>query len=66
MRTEDALKTNPSLEDAAQFQLAVTQYLAEGDHLREQISRDQIEINQSQMQTRGVLAELKTMLVQAG
>lgn len=63
---EDALTTSPAAEDAAQFQLAIAQCLAEVDYLREQMSRDQGEIDRSRARTRTLLAELKTTLGVAG
>ncbi len=63
---EDALATSPATEDAVRFQLAITQYLTEVDQLREQMSRDQIEIDRSRTRTRALLAELKTTLGPAG
>ncbi len=63
---EDTLTIHPPLEDAAQFQAAITQCLIEVDHLREQMSRDQMEIDRSRMRTRFLLAELKITLGHAG
>ncbi len=59
---EDALTIKPSTEEAAQFQLAIAQCLMEVDQLREQMSRDQMEIDRSRTRTRALLAELKTTL----
>jgi hypothetical protein len=63
---EDALTIKSSTEEAAQLQLAITQCLTEVDHLREQMSRDQMEIDRSRTRTRALLAELKTTLGVAG
>ncbi len=58
---DKALTINPSPEEAAQLQQTLSQCLAEIDRLREQMSRDDIEITRSQIRTRALLAEIKAM-----
>ncbi len=60
----------PSREDTdmnkdrnvAQLKLSIAQYLAEIDQIREQMSRDQVEIERSQKRTHVLLAELKALV----
>ncbi len=63
---EEVLTGTPSSEDAAQLQLAIAQCLTEIAQLREQMSRDQIEIDRSRTRTQTLLAELRTTLGTAG
>ena len=52
----------PSAEDAVQLKLVLTQCLTEIDRLREQMSRDDVEIARSQARTRALLAEIDEIM----
>ncbi len=63
---DETMFINPATEDAAQLQLAIAQCLAEVAGIREQMGRDQIEIDGSRLRTRAMLNELKATLSSAG
>lgn len=56
---DEALTREPIADDAAQMQTAIEQFLTEIERLREQMSRDQIEIDRARTRTRILLADLK-------
>jgi predicted nucleic acid-binding Zn-ribbon protein len=53
-------------DKAANLKLSIAQYFTEIDAMREQMSRDQVEIEHSQKRTRALLADLKNTLSSAG
>ena len=59
---DEVLSMIPSAEDAAQLKLVLTQCLTEIDCLREQMSRDDVEIARSQARTRALLAEIDEIM----
>ena len=69
MNSLATLETTPSetpANEVAVLQAGIAQYLTEVEHLREQMSRDQVEIDRSQTRTRVLLAELKAAVRPAG
>ena len=65
MSPSTTLETIPSetpASEVAALQAGIAQYLTEVEQLREQMSRDQAEIDRSQTRTRVLLAELKEAL----
>ena len=52
--------------EVVELQAGIAQCLAEIEQLREQMSRDQVEIDRSRKRTRALLAELKATVSQAG
>ncbi len=52
--------------EVAELQSSITQCLTEIDQMREQMSRDQAEIDGSRRRTRALLAELKASLSPSG
>ena len=58
----DILTATPPAEDAAYYQQAFAQCLAEIDQLRAQMAQDQIEIDRSRTPTRDMLADIKATL----
>ena len=65
MNPSTTMETIPSetpANEVAALQAGIAQYLTEVEQLREQMSRDQAEIDRSQMRTRVLLAELKEAL----
>lgn len=60
MNKTAALTSAP--EDAAAYQQAIAQCFAEIDQLRDQMARDQVEIDRARARTRAMLAEIKSVL----
>ena len=58
----DDVLTIPSVEDAAQLKLTLTQCIAEVDHLQELMRQDDIWIARSQARTRALMAEIDEMM----
>jgi hypothetical protein len=58
----EALAPVTPADDPAQYEATVEQYLADMDRLREQMSRDQVEIARSRARTQSMLNELSAML----
>ena len=69
MNLSTTLETTSSempANEVAVLQAGIAQYLTEVEQLREQMSRDQAEIDRSQKRTRVLLAELKAAVRPAG
>ena len=57
--TLETISSETPANEVAVLQAGIAQYLTEVEQLREQMSRDQVEIDRSQKRTRVLLAELK-------
>lgn len=57
---------NTPATEAAEAQASIAGYLTEIDQLREQMHRDQAEIDRSQQRTWALLADLKAVLAHTG
>lgn len=55
-----------SQDEDAELQAGIAQCLTEVEQLREQMARDQIEIDRSRTRTRALLAEIKAAVNSAG
>jgi hypothetical protein len=57
---EEKLLPQPTPQTASDYEAAIDQCLAQMAHLREQMDKDQLEIDRLRVETREMVAKLKT------
>ncbi len=63
---DQSVTLETSANEGAEVQAGIAQCFAEIDQLREQMSRDQMEIDRSQKRTHALLGDLKAAMFQTG